>query len=119
MQSPLTLQLATTILGNLSPERTACAPDTLLRIVAEHFQLTDKEICGRKRTKEIAGARQIAMYLLREEHGLSLPAIGTLLGGRDHSTVRYGIEKITDELAENESLRQAIATLREKIYTPI
>jgi len=119
MQSPLTLQLATTILGNLSPERNACAPDALLRIVAEHFQLTDSDLCGRKRTKEIAGARQIAMYLLREEHGLSLPAIGTLLGGRDHSTVRYGIEKIGDDLTEDEALRQVIATLREKIYLPL
>jgi chromosomal replication initiator protein len=46
---------------------------------------------GRIRTKEIAFARQIAMYLLREENGLSLPTIGDLLGGRDHSTVRYGV----------------------------
>lgn len=119
MQSPLTLQLATTILGNLAPERNACTPETLVRIVAEHFQLTDAQLCGRKRTKEIAGARQIAMYLLRDEHGLSLPAIGSLLGGRDHSTVRYGIEKVGDELAEDESLRQTVATLREKIYLPI
>jgi len=119
MQSPLTLQLATTILGNLAPERNACTPDTLVRIVAEHFRLTDTDLCGRKRTKEIAGARQIAMYLLRDEHGLSLPAIGSLLGGRDHSTIRYGIEKVNDELTEDEALRQTVATLREKIYLPV
>jgi chromosomal replication initiator protein len=58
------------------------------------------------------------MFLLREEHALSLPAIGDQLGGRDHSTVRYGIEKVSSELNEDESLRQAITTLREKIYIP-
>ncbi len=119
MQSPLTLQLATSILDNLAPERTVCAPDKLLRIVAEHFQLTAADLCGRKRTKLVAGARQIAMYFLREEHALSLPAIGTLLGGRDHSTVRYGIEKVNEDLAEDETLRQTISALREKMYLPI
>lgn len=118
MQSSLTLQLATTILDNLAPERTACTPENVLQIVAKHFQLTAEDLCSRKRTKEIAGARQIAMYLLREEHALSLPAIGTLLGGRDHSTVRYGIEKIGEDLSDDESLRQTIAVLREKVYLP-
>jgi chromosomal replication initiator protein len=116
MQSPLTLQLATAILNNLAPERTVCAPDALLRIVAEYFKLTAADLTGRKRTKAIAGARQIAMYFLREEHGLSLPVIGTLLGGRDHSTVRYGIEKVNDDLADDEALRQTISALREKMY---
>ncbi len=116
MQSPLTLPVATSILNNLAPERTVCAPDTLLRIVAEYFKLTAADLTGRKRTKAIAGARQIAMYFLREEHALSLPVIGTLLGGRDHSTVRYGIEKVNDDLVDDEALRQTISALREKMY---
>ena len=118
MHSPLTLGVATSILENLAPERTVCPPETLIRIVAEHFQLSDSDLCGRKRTKEIAGARQIAMFILREEHALSLPAIGDLLGGRDHSTVRYGIEKVSGDLTEDEGLRQTISTLREKVYMP-
>lgn len=118
MNSGLTLQLATTILNNLAPERSACTPDILIRIVTEHFQLTSDDICGRKRTKEIAHARQLVMFLLREEHGLSLPAIGELLGGRDHSTIRYGIEKVTADLADDESLRQTITALRDKVYLP-
>ena len=118
MNSSLTLQLATTILNNLAPERSACTPDILIRIVTQHFQLTSDDICGRKRTKEIAHARQLAMFLLREEHGLSLPAIGELLGGRDHSTVRYGIEKVTADLADDESLRQTVTALRDKVYLP-
>ncbi|MCE7984464.1 MAG: chromosomal replication initiator protein DnaA [Caldilinea sp. CFX5] len=118
VNSPLNLSLATAIIDNLAPERTPCAPAALVRLVAAHFQLKADDLTGRKRTKEIAYARQIAMFLLREEHALSLPAIGDQLGGRDHSTVRYGIEKVAADLNEDEALRQAITTLREKIYVP-
>ena len=58
------------------------------------------------------------MYLLREENDLSLPAIGDHLGGRDHSTVRYGVEKVATELERDEALRMTVMTLREKVYTP-
>lgn len=118
MNSPLNLFLATSIIDNLAPERTPCAPDALLRLVATHFQLKAEDLYGRRRTKEIAHARQIAMFLLREEHALSLPAIGDQLGGRDHSTVRYGIDKVATDLADDETLRQTITALREKIYIP-
>ena len=67
---------------------------------------------------DIAGARQMAMYLLREENCLSLPAIGGLLGGRDHTTVRYGVAKIAHLMEQDEAVQQAAIRLREKIYTP-
>lgn len=118
MNSQLTLHLATSIIDNLAPERSPCSPDTLIRIVAAHFKLKPEELSGRKRTKEVANARQIAMFLLREEHALSLPVIGHHLGGRDHSTVRYGVEKVAADLMENEELRQTITALRERMYIP-
>ena len=55
------------------------------------------------------------MYLLRHENDMSLPAIGDQLGGRDHSTVRYGVERIAEDLDRNEALRQTIMTLRDKV----
>ena len=118
VNSPLNLSLATAIIDNLAPERTPCAPDALVRLVATHFQLKAEDLTGRKRTKEIAHARQIAMFLLREEHALSLPAIGAQLGGRDHSTVRYGVERVAADLNEDEALRHTITALREKVYVP-
>lgn len=118
MSSSLNLPLATSILDDLAPERTPCSPATLIQLVAVHFQLKAEDLCGRKRTKAIANARQIAMFLLREEHALSLPAIGDQLGGRDHSTVRYGVEKVATDLNDDEALRQTITALREKIYIP-
>jgi chromosomal replication initiator protein len=58
------------------------------------------------------------MYLLREENDLSLPAIGDQLGGRDHSTVRYGVERVADDLDGDEGLRMTILALRDKVYAP-
>ncbi len=117
-KAPLNRQIAEVILDDLIPQRRPREPQSVVRIVAEHFRLTMEEIVGRKRTKDIAHARQVAMYLLREENDLSLPAIGDILGGRDHSTVRYGVEKVTADLASDETLRRDITALREKIYAP-
>lgn len=112
----LTAVYAGSVLEDLAPQRVSCAPDEVIRIVAAHFSLTYEDMVGRKRTKEIAGARQLAMYLLRNENDMSLPAIGEQLGGRDHSTVRYGVERIAEEVEHDEGLRQDIMALRDKIY---
>jgi chromosomal replication initiator protein len=114
----LNLALAKSLLENLAPQRLPCPPVGVIRIVAEHFGLRTDDLTGRKRTKEIANARQIAMYLLREENDLSLPAIGDQLGGRDHSTVRYGVERVAEDLDHDEALRMTILTLRDKVYAP-
>ncbi|MCC6458318.1 MAG: chromosomal replication initiator protein DnaA [Caldilineaceae bacterium] len=114
----LSLILAKSLLENLAPQRLPCPPAGVVRIVAEHFGLRAEDLTGRKRTKEIAGARQIAMYLLREENDLSLPAIGDQLGGRDHSTIRYGVERVAEDLDHDEGLRMTILALRDKVYAP-
>lgn len=115
--SSVNLALAESILQNLAPQRTPRNPGVVISTVAEYFHVTVEDITGRSRTKDIAHARQVAMYLLREENALSLPAIGDQLGGRDHSTIRYGVEKITTDLEKDPVLRRDIMTLREKIYT--
>ena len=116
INSPLDRQLAETVLNDLAPQRTPREPTTVVRVVAEHFRLKVEDLTGRTRTKEIANARQVAMYLLREENDMSLPMIGDLLGGRDHSTVRYGVDKVAVEMESNDSLRRDILLLRERIY---
>ena len=89
-----------------------------VQIVAKHFGLGESDLLGRSRTKEIANARQLAMYLLREENGLSLIHIGSILGGRDHSTVRHGVEKVSQDIERDEAVRRQLVVLREKIYEP-
>lgn len=115
---PLTVGLANTILTNLAPRRTPCSPPRVIQFVAEHYHLAAADLTGRSRTAPIAHARQVAMYLLREESALSLPAIGDHLGGRDHTTVRHGVEKVMTDLEQDELLRKDITLLREKMYQP-
>ena len=64
-----------------------------------------------------AFARQVAMYLLREETGISLAEIGSELGGRDHTTVMHGIEKIERELGTDTALRAHLMAIREALFT--
>jgi chromosomal replication initiator protein len=123
VQSPLyenglNRKVAEEILNNLMPQRRPREASSVLEIVADHFRLTLDDLTGRTRTKEVAYARQVAMYMLREENALSLPTIGHLLGGRDHSTVRYGVEKVALDMEEDEELRRHILVLREKVYAP-
>ncbi len=123
VQSPLyhdTLdrKIAEEILNDLMPQRRPREASSVIQLVAAHFNLSVDELLGRGRTKEVAFARQVAMYLLREENGLSLPGIGDQLGGRDHSTVRYGVEKVSADMETDETTRRHVIALREKIYAP-
>ena len=115
--SNLDVTLAERALSTLTPQRPPCSPPRTLELVAAHFGLTLADFTGRRRTAQIASARQVAMYLLRAENGLSLPAIGTMLGGRDHSTVSHGVEKIARDAEHDESLRQDLVALRARIYS--
>jgi len=110
--------LAETVLGSLTPRRSVCTPTRTIERVATYHGLTVADLTGRRRTADVARARQIAMYLLRAENALSLPAIGDHLGGRDHSTVSHGVEKITNDMQSDEMLRQIITKLRETLYLP-
>ena len=86
--------------------------------MAAHYGLTAADITGRRRTAEIAHARQVAMYLLREEHALTLPNIGILVGGRDHTTVRHGVGRIAELQGEDERVRRDLAQLRAQTAAP-
>ncbi len=71
---------------------------------------------GRERTREVALPRQIAMYLMREEGGVSLPQIGEIVGGRDHTTVIYACDKVNNLMETDEHLRRQILQIRERLY---
>jgi chromosomal replication initiator protein len=64
----------------------------------------------------VALPRQVAMYLLREEANVSLPQIGVVLGGRDHTTVMYACEKVRDLLERDDRLRRQVIQIRESLY---
>jgi chromosomal replication initiator protein len=112
----LSPQLVETALADLLPRRKEVEPGEVVRTVAEAFGVPMERILSRDRTQEIALPRQIAMYLLREESNISLPQIGEALGGRDHTTVMYGCDKISDLLERDDRLRRRVVELREHIY---
>jgi chromosomal replication initiator protein len=87
----------------------------IVRIVADYFNLSPEELIGKQRTKKIVSARQIAMYLIRQENGYSFTEIGKELGDRNHATILYGYKKITDELNINQQLRYQILEIKGKL----
>ncbi|MFO7624449.1 MAG: chromosomal replication initiator protein DnaA [Anaerolineales bacterium] len=113
---PITPQLLDSALADLLPRRNEVQPDQIVSAVAKTYNLSIDRILGRDRSREVALPRQIAMYLLREEARISLPQIGNTLGGRDHTTVLYGCEKIADMLERDDRLRRQMVEIREKIY---
>ncbi|MBI3961649.1 MAG: chromosomal replication initiator protein DnaA, partial [Deinococcus sp.] len=81
------------------------------QLVAEHYGVRVADLRDKSRTKEVVVPRQVAMYLIRETTGCSLPEIGQYFG-RDHTTVLHGIVKIRSQLAADHELAKAVATLR-------
>ena len=98
-----------------SENKREVTPELILDIVADHFGITVADLKSNKRNADIANPRQIAMYLIRTMTESSLKAIGVVLGGKDHSTVKYGIEKIAAEEKEDETLNNTINIIRKKI----
>lgn len=91
-------------------------PQSILKAVADFYNISPTDLSRRSRKKEIVKPRQIAMFLLREETKLSFPEIGQKLGGRDHSTVIHACEKIKSESSVDELLKQELVLIRERVY---
>ena len=92
-------------------------PKEVIGIVAGFYGVEHDDLLGSSREKRLAFPRQISMFLLRQELRLSYPAIGTELGGRDHTTAIHAHTKIVTQLQDNQRLRQEIEALKTKIAT--
>lgn len=96
-------------------ENREVTPDLIIKIVAEHFDITPADIISQKRNKELVYPRQIVMYLCRSVIDIPLKQIGEFLGQRNHSTVINGCRKIDKDLAKDEIVRNTIDILMKKI----
>lgn len=96
--------------------RKRVTPDAIINEVALFYGVDVRALQGRGRSRNIVVPRQVAMYLLREETESSLVDIGKALGGRDHTTVMYGCEKMNDEINTDSRLRQEVMSIRERLY---
>ena len=113
----INLALAEKVLKDIiSPnQKRTITPELIINIVAEHFDLTPSDLTGNKRSSKIAYPRQIVMYLCRHMTETTLKIIGDSLGGRDHTTIMSGINKIEREVEENDATREIIDILKKKI----
>ncbi|MFC6204861.1 chromosomal replication initiator protein DnaA [Psychrobacter urativorans] len=100
--APITLEMVQYALKDIVAMRVqAVNMDNIRKVVAEYYDITVKDLMGRKRTRTIARPRQIAMALSRELTGDSYPDIGQSFGGRDHTTVMHGCDKVAQLRAED------------------
>jgi len=119
----VTLSMAENILKDImspSKERSYVDIDLIKKVTAEYYSIKIDDMTAKTRTKEIANARQVAMYLARTLTSASLPKIGEEFGGRDHTTVMYANDKITEELKTNPEIEEAVKTISENVkkYIP-
>jgi chromosomal replication initiator protein len=111
----LTTQSLADILPKDSKHEVHPTPRVIMTTVANFFGIDTEVLTGKRRDKTAALARQITMYLLRERNHCGLAEIGKLLGGRDHTTVMHGCEKIAAEIDVNPELQDSINEIRQKL----
>ena len=119
-KSSLTLKEAQSILKELisGGKKKSISHQDILEVVSKFYEISSQELKQKGRKKEISNARQIAMYLMREELTMPYTAIGRCFGGRDHTTVLHACEKIEKLLETDEKIKKDITYLNEKIYFP-
>ncbi len=115
-QQPITVDLAKKALGGIKQEKEEkLTAGDVIREVCSYYSVNLKDIKGPRRPKNLALARQVAMYLLRNRADLPFMEIGDVLGGRDHTTVMYGVDKVADLMDENAKFRGEIRTLESRL----
>jgi chromosomal replication initiator protein len=114
--APLDEQTIEAALSDVAPRAAAMTPDRIISAVAQQYQIPEEDLLGPRRTRQIALPRQVAMYLIREETETSLPKIGQALGGRDHTTVMYGHDRISDLIERDDGLRRQVHAIRDLLY---
>lgn len=91
--------------------------EKITKVVRKHYAYSQADLCSKNRSKEVAEARQVAMFLMKKLTNKSLRDIGGFLGGRDHSTVMHGLQKIECQLKVNKVLSEKIKQLEIEIYS--
>ena len=116
-KTDITMEIAVKELHNIiTPDKPReITPQLIIEVVSEHFQISLDQMISKNRSNNIARPRQIAMYLCKTMTDIPLDSIGALLGGRDHSTIIHGINKIGDEYESNSQTKNLIETIKKKI----
>jgi chromosomal replication initiator protein len=111
------MNLVQTVLKDVVPlgEQNIIVPNDIIAEVSKYYSITPSDLFGSSRQQAVAQARQIAMYLIREQTNLSLPKIGQLFGNRDHTTVMYANKKVTDLMKERRALYNQVTEILNRV----
>jgi len=114
---PINMQLVQTVLRDLAPvsESNLTTPSEIMSTVAAFYRVSVDDLSGSSRVQAIAQARQIAMYLCRDQTNLSLPKIGQLFGNRDHTTVLYATKKIGADMSRKREIYSHVTEILTRI----
>ena len=117
MGTPITLDLARSALNHLvkAQESRKVTAELIIEIVAERFGVAPGDITGKRRSREIAAPRQVAMYICREMTQMSTNAIGQAFGNRDHTTVMHGCDKVSESMAADIAFKHRVEELIRQI----
>lgn len=114
----LTPDRIATILADMVPVRAQVSPQEIVALVARYFEISAEQLASPSRKREIVQARQLAMYLVRNELDVSYANIGDLFGGRDHATVMHSVEKVEGLLEKDDDVQSTVADLRAQLSSP-
>jgi len=115
--SPITLELVKEALHGFIEERGAKVnPEKVLKEVSEAFKVKLSDLRSRRRFKQIALPRQVAMFIMRTYLGMSFPEIGLFFGGKDHTTVIHAVRKVEKEITKDIYLQEIVENLKKKLF---
>jgi len=112
-KTAITVDVARTVLRDLIRDRPSVSIETIQRCACEHYGIRISDLMSRKRAKNFAEARQVAMYLARKMTNESYPAIAQRFAGRDHSTIIHACKAIARRITDNEDLRSTVERLEQ------
>ncbi len=118
IKEPMTIELVSKSLSEISADshRRTLSSDFIINSVANFYGLNTEVLQGKRRDRPLSIARQMSMYLLREEMQCSWTQIGRELGGRDHSTILHGYQKITTDINTDPAMLRDLLEIRERLY---
>jgi len=111
----ITPQLAISALGKGKSEITTIHPDSIIETVCSYYNIKPTQLKGERRDAFLVKPRHVCMLLLKEEIGLTFVEIGNLLGGRDHTTVIHGVDKMKDLAITSEKIKEEILLIKNRI----
>ena len=107
-----------TFSSDLSSGSDRLSAERIREVVARRFNVREEALSSKRRTRDLTVPRQVAMYLIRDLLDYSLVQIGTLFGGRDHSTVIHSIRKVEEAIATDEEFFRILEDIRDEVNRP-